>query len=153
MSYVNNSTLEGPGAELNVFKLHTRAFEWHIALHRIVFSLWAVSVKSNFSVADLASKQSTQRAVLLFCSNLSTRIWFLCASCNSPVAFGCMWALFMPPWWLCYKTSKSRFSDFTIQQKTMRGPLLELAEPTRPAAAAVRLEQAVFITAPASRRI
>ena len=51
----------------------------------------------------------------LFCSNLSTRVWFLCASCNSPVAFGCIWALFMSPWWLCYNTSKSRFSDFTIQ--------------------------------------
>ena len=116
MSYVNNSTLEGPGAELNIFKLHTRAFEWHIALHRIVFSLWAVSVKSNFSVADLASKQSTQRAILLFCSNLSTRIWFLCASCNSPVGFGCMWALFVAPWCLCYRTSKSRLSDHGFQQ-------------------------------------
>ena len=117
MSYVNNSTLESPGAELNIFKLHTRAFEWHIALHRIVFSLWAVSAKSNFSVADLASKQSTQRAIFLFCSNLSTRGWLLCASCNSPVGFGCMWALFVAPWCLCYRTSKSRLSDHGFQPK------------------------------------
>ena len=86
-------------------RVHTRAFEWNIALNRIVFSLWAVSAKSNFSVADLASKQSTQRAIFLFCSNLSTQVWFLCASCNSLVAFSCMWALFVSPWrlWLCYK--------------------------------------------------
>ena len=29
----------------------------------MLFSLWAVLAKSNFSVADLASKQSTQRAI------------------------------------------------------------------------------------------
>ena len=49
-----------------MFRLHTRAFEWNMALNRIVFSLWAVSAKSNFSVADVASKQSTQRVVLYF---------------------------------------------------------------------------------------
>ena len=51
----------------------------------------------------------------LFCSNLSTRIWFLCASCNSPVGFGCMWALFVAPWCLCFGTSKSRLSDHGFQ--------------------------------------
>ena len=96
--------------------LHIGVSAWYIALNRMLFSLWAVSASSNFSVADLASKQSTQRAIFLFCSNLSTRGWLLCASCNSPVGFGCMWALFVAPWCLCYRTSKSRLSDHGFQQ-------------------------------------
>ena len=45
--------------------LHTDVSAWYIALNRMLFSLWAVSASSNFSVADLASKQSTQRAVFI----------------------------------------------------------------------------------------
>ena len=119
MSYVNKSTLEAPGAYSTVCMLHIGVSAWYIALNRMLFSLWAVSASSNFSVADLASKQSTQRAFFLFCSNLSIRVWFLCLPFNSPVAFGCIWALFVSPWWLCYKTSKSRLSDSTIQPQYM----------------------------------
>ena len=32
------------------------------------------------------------------------------------MAFGCIWALFVAPWCLCYRTSKSRLSDHGIQQ-------------------------------------
>ena len=91
---------------------------WYVALNRMLFSIWAVSASSNFSVANLATKQSTQRAIFLFCSNLSIRVWFICLPFNSPVAFGCIWAFFVSLWWLCYKTSKSRLSDSdsTIQR-------------------------------------
>jgi hypothetical protein len=45
-------------------------FEWNVALNHIVFSPWAMSAKSNFSVddsdSDLAKKQSTQRSIFYF---------------------------------------------------------------------------------------
>jgi hypothetical protein len=47
-------------------------FEWNIALIRILFPLSAVSAASNFSVSNLASKQSTQRFfVCFFCVTLA----------------------------------------------------------------------------------
>jgi hypothetical protein len=69
-------------------------------------------------VTNLDSKQTTQRAIILFCSNLSTRVWFLCALCSNLVSFGCMWALLVAPLCLCYRTSKSGMSDHGFQRKT-----------------------------------
>ena len=78
--------------------LHTGVSTWYIALNRMLFSFWAVSATSNFFVADLASKQSTQRAILfLFLCDLSTGGYFFVHDVTARWRLGaygrCLWPL------------------------------------------------------------
>ena len=77
----------------------------------VIFNLGCVSLleQSNFSVFYFAAKQSSLRTHFLNLFLMSTAIpVFVCVIWhNSTVAFGCMWALFVSLWWLCYRTSRS----------------------------------------------
>ena len=75
----------------------------------VVSTLVCVGFVELFGVRFF-TKQSSQRAYFYFHSPLYTRVWFCCAWCNSMAAFGYIWVLFVAPWCLCYRTSKSRLS-------------------------------------------
>ena len=80
----------------------------------VVSTLVCVGFVELFGVRFF-TKQSSQRAYFYFNSPLYTRVWFCCAWCNSMAAFGYIWVLFVAPWCLCYRTSKSRLSDNAIK--------------------------------------
>ena len=81
----------------------------------VVSTLVCVGFVELFGVRFF-TKQSSQRAYFYFHSPLYTRVWFCCAWCNSMAAFGYIWVLFVAPWCLCYRTSKSRLSDHAIKR-------------------------------------
>ena len=81
----------------------------------VVSTLVCVGFVELFGVRFF-TKQSSQRAYFYFHSPLYTRVWFCCAWCNSMAAFGYIWVLFVAPWCLCFRTSKSRLSDHAIKR-------------------------------------
>ena len=85
----------------------------------VVSTLVCVGFVELFGVRFF-TKQSSQRAYFYFHSPLYTRVWFCCAWCNSMAAFGYIWVLFVAPWCLCYRTSKSRLSDHAIKPRPKR---------------------------------
>ena len=82
----------------------------------IFFSLWVVLATPNFFASDIATKQSTQRAIFLFYCRVSYQRCFVSIWYNGKVVYGYIWARVLGPMCLCYRTSKSRFSDHGIQQ-------------------------------------
>ena len=82
-----------------------------------IFTFGCVGYVKLFRAQFSFETEHPTRAVFIFCAacDLNTGVWFLCARCNSQVAFGCTWALlllFVASWCLCYsyRTPKSGFS-------------------------------------------